>query len=269
MSDHRPRQHARRLQGVRRAGHRSPTRSTRRWPDVRVRPSCPWPVPRTVVVGHDMRPSSPGLAAAFAEGAADAGADVVDDRPGLDRPALLRLRSPRASRRDVHREPQPRAVQRDQAVPRGCRSRSVPTPGCTRSATPSRGPAPRRAVASRGTISAARRPRRLRRSPALARPGRPAAGSRSWSTPATAWPGLTAPVVFDRIGDDGRAGADVLRARRHLPAPRGQPDRAGEPRRPAGAGASRRAPTSAWPSTATPTAASSSTSAARPCRRRR
>jgi len=31
----------------------------------------------TVVVGHDMRPSSPGLAAAFAEGAARAGADVV------------------------------------------------------------------------------------------------------------------------------------------------------------------------------------------------
>jgi phosphomannomutase len=31
----------------------------------------------TVVVGHDMRPSSPGLAAAFAAGAADAGADVV------------------------------------------------------------------------------------------------------------------------------------------------------------------------------------------------
>jgi phosphomannomutase len=31
----------------------------------------------TVVVGHDMRPSSPGLAAAFAAGAAGAGADVV------------------------------------------------------------------------------------------------------------------------------------------------------------------------------------------------
>ena len=31
----------------------------------------------TVVVGHDMRPSSPGLAAAFAAGAADAGADVL------------------------------------------------------------------------------------------------------------------------------------------------------------------------------------------------
>jgi phosphomannomutase len=31
----------------------------------------------TVVVGHDMRPSSPGLAAAFADGATEAGADVV------------------------------------------------------------------------------------------------------------------------------------------------------------------------------------------------
>ncbi len=31
----------------------------------------------SVVVGHDMRPSSPGMAAAFAEGAAEAGADVV------------------------------------------------------------------------------------------------------------------------------------------------------------------------------------------------
>jgi phosphomannomutase len=31
----------------------------------------------TVVVGHDMRPSSPGMAGAFAHGAAEAGADVV------------------------------------------------------------------------------------------------------------------------------------------------------------------------------------------------
>jgi len=31
----------------------------------------------TVVVGHDMRPSSPGMAGAFADGAAEAGADVV------------------------------------------------------------------------------------------------------------------------------------------------------------------------------------------------
>src|SRR5688572_9123525 len=33
--------------------------------------------PGTVVVAHDMRPSSPGLADAFAEGASGAGADVV------------------------------------------------------------------------------------------------------------------------------------------------------------------------------------------------
>jgi phosphomannomutase len=32
---------------------------------------------RTVVVGHDMRPSSPGMAGAFADGASAAGADVV------------------------------------------------------------------------------------------------------------------------------------------------------------------------------------------------
>src|SRR3954466_6297424 len=33
--------------------------------------------PGTVVVGHDMRPSSPGLAEAFAQGATEAGADVT------------------------------------------------------------------------------------------------------------------------------------------------------------------------------------------------
>ena len=32
---------------------------------------------RTVVVGHDMRPSSPGMAGAFAPGASEAGADVI------------------------------------------------------------------------------------------------------------------------------------------------------------------------------------------------
>jgi len=34
--------------------------------------------PRAVVVGHDMRPSSPGLAAAFAEGVTSGGVDVVE-----------------------------------------------------------------------------------------------------------------------------------------------------------------------------------------------
>src|SRR6476659_2771435 len=31
----------------------------------------------TVVIGHDMRPSSPGMAGAFADGATEAGADVI------------------------------------------------------------------------------------------------------------------------------------------------------------------------------------------------
>src|ERR1700712_5512653 len=37
----------------------------------------PGPGAVAVVVGHDMRPSSPGMSRAFAEGAALAGADVV------------------------------------------------------------------------------------------------------------------------------------------------------------------------------------------------
>ena len=64
----------------------------------------------SIVVGHDMRPSSPGLVAAFAEGATAQGADVVDDRPRVHRPAVLRQRQPRPARRDVHREPQPGAA---------------------------------------------------------------------------------------------------------------------------------------------------------------
>ena len=59
-----------------------------------------------------------------------------------------------------------------------------------------------------------------------------------------------------------RPRAALLRARRHLPQPRGQPARPGQPRGPAEARSSSRAPTSAWPSTATPTAASPWTSAA-------
>ena len=55
------------------------------------------------------------------------------------------------------------------------------------------------------------------------------------------------------------AAAVVLRTRRHLPQPRGQPAGPGQPRRPAGATSSRPAPTSDWRSTATPTGVSSST----------
>ena len=71
--------------------------------------------------------------AAFADGRRRGRRRRGDDRAGLDRPALLRLRPPRASRRDVHREPQPGAVQRDQAVPGGrpadrCRHRPARDP---------------------------------------------------------------------------------------------------------------------------------------------
>ena len=205
-----------------------------------------------------MRPSSPGMARAFAEGAAAAGADVDADRAGLDRPALLRLRVARPARRDVHREPQPGAVQRHQDVPRRRRP-------------------------DRHGHRAGRDPRPASRPASRRRPRRPAtiverdvlddyAAHLLGLAPVT---GRRLKVVVD--AGNGMAGhtapgraraarprrrAAVLRARRHLPEPRGQPDRAGQPGRPAGQGAARPAPTSAWPSTATPTAASSSTSAA-------
>ena len=56
--------------------------------------------------------------------------------------------------------------------------------------------------------------------------------------------------------------AAVLRGRRHVPEPRGQPAHRGEPRRTSPPRSSPSRPTSASPGTATPTAASSSTAAA-------
>ena len=153
-----------------------------------------------------------------------------DDRSRLDRPALLRLRPPRPPRRDVHRQPQPRAVQRDQAVPRRRPAdrrrhraprdprRRLAAPSPTRSRVP--GEISQRDVLDdyaahllslapvAGSPAQGRRRRRQRDGRAH-RAGR---------------------LRPDRRR--GRPGADVLRARRHLPAPRGQPDRAGEPRRP-------------------------------------
>ena len=52
----------------------------------------------SVVIGYDMRESSPMLAAAFAAGV---------NSQGLDRSAVLRLRNARLRRCDVHRQPQP------------------------------------------------------------------------------------------------------------------------------------------------------------------
>ena len=208
-------------------------------------------------------PARPGWPRAFADGRRRGRRRRRDDRAGLDRPALLRLRPPRP-----------------------CPARCSPPATTRRSTTASRCAAPSAAPIGmetglaeiRDLVGRRRRPTAarpgaiterdvldgVRRPPARAGAGRRAAGSRSSSTPATGWPGTPRRPCFGRLARRGRAGADVLRARRHLPEPRGQPDRAGEPARPPGPGRRARAPTSGWPSTATPTAASSSTSAATP-----
>ena len=215
-----------------------------------------------------MRPSSPGLVAAFAEGATAQGVDVVDDRPRLDRPALLRQRQPRPARRDVHRQPQPRAVQRHQAVPRRRRARSARTPAWPRSATSPSSGARRPPTAARATVTQQDLLAGVRRATCAA--WSTCRGIRPLKVVVDAGNGMAGHTVPDRPRRPAaRRRPAVLRARRHLPQPRGQPARPGEPGRPAGRGSARTAPTSGWPSTATPTAASSSTSAASRCRRRR
>ena len=183
-----------------------------------------------------------------------------DDRAGLDRPALLRLRPPRASRARCSPPATTPRVQRHQDVP--CRRvrRSAWRPGWPRSATGS----------PRATAGTRPRPGSLEQQDVLAAYAAhlltlaPVTGRRL-KVVVDAGNGMAGPHRAGGVRParrPGRPGAAVLRARRHLPEPRGQPDRAGEPRRPPEGGALRAAPTSAWPSTATPTAASSSTSAA-------
>ena len=70
-----------------------------------------------ILVGHDARPSSEPLVAAFREGATIAGADVARPRARLHGSLLLRLRRSRRARGDDHRQPQPARVQRHQALP--------------------------------------------------------------------------------------------------------------------------------------------------------
>ena len=232
-------------QGVRRPGHRAgPAQRRRRAGDRRrLRPRCCARGGRgpTIVIAHDMRPSSPGLAAAFADGAAAEGADVVDGRARLDRHAVLRLRHAGPARRDVHRA----ATTRPSTTASRCagpgRCRSARTPGWPRSATWPRpswtAPPPlpadaRRARRASGTCS------RVRRVPA--RPGRPVRhpAAEVVVDAGNGMGGYTVPAV---LGDGARrAAADdraaLLRAGRHVPQPRGQPAGAGEPRRPADGG---------------------------------
>ncbi len=185
-----------------------------------------------------MRPSSPALAAAFADGAARRRRRRGDDRARLDRPALLRLRRPRPPRRDVHRQPQPRGSTTGSSCAGPGRSRSVRRPGSTRSGTPCRRPE-QASDRTSGLDLPARRARGVRRPPARTRTGRrSSAQGRRRRRQRHGRAHRTGGLRADRLHRPRRrrAGADVLRARRHLPAPRGQPDRAGEPRRPPGAG---------------------------------
>ena len=188
----------------------------------------------SVVVGHDMRPSSPGLARAFAEGAAEAGADVVDDRARLHRPALLRLRTPGPARA--------------RCSPRATTPRSTTASSCAV-------PSPRPIGMETGLAEIRDRVAGRRDADRLDGPGSSPSRTCSATTPTY----LLAPGARARAAPRGRrgrrqrdgradrpggAGPDrrrgrraVLRARRHLPEPRGQPDRAGQPRGPPGAGA--------------------------------
>ena len=196
-----------------------------------------------VVIGHDMRPSSPELSPAFAGGVAAHGARRHADRPVLHRRPLLRQRRARPARRDVHREPQPGPVQRHQAVPLGG---AAGRPGHR----PRRDPRPRPAAARPDAAPARRRRPAGQRSasatcsattPAFLRGLVDLSGSRPLKVVVDAGNGMgghTVPAVLGTGGRPARAAARrraaLLRARRHVPQPRGQPARAREPARPAG-----------------------------------
>ena len=153
------------------------------------------------------------------------GADVVADRAGLDRPALLRLRA--ASGCPARCSP-PATTRRSTTASRCAARGAVPVGMDT-------GLAEIRDLVAAGDAAAGRRPGTITEQRRARRTTPPTCSSLA---PVTGRPlkvvvdagngmaGHTAPAVFDRLGRAVDAGADVLRARRHLPQPRGQPDRA-------------------------------------------
>ena len=213
---------------------------------------------RQVAIGYDMRASSPSLAAAFAEGVTAQGLDVVADRAGVDRPAVLRVGPARLPRRDVHRQPQPGGLQRHQAVPRRREARRqghrADRPSARRSSTgvpayDGAGGHDRRTVTcSPTTATSCARWSNLGR----LRPLRVAVDA------GNGMGGHTTPAVLGAIDVDHAAAA--VSSNSTAPSRTTRPTRWTRPtssicRRTC----SRPAPTSDWPSTATPTAASSST----------
>ena len=240
-SDDRARLDARR-QGLRRARHRG-RRAHRRRPSRRSAPAFVDEVGAagaTVVVGHDMRDSSPGFAAAFARGATARGADVVviglcstDESyfasGSMHAPAAMftashnpaaynGIKFSRAGAQGIsldtgpRRDPRPRRrLPRATASPRSPRRRARSRRADVLADYAGLPPLARRP--SRHPPAEDRRRRRQRHGRAH-RPGRARRGSRP-------------------AGAAARDRAALLRARRHLPEPRGEPARAGEPRRPA------------------------------------
>ena len=248
-------------------GASSPTRSTRSSRAPRGARSCRCVGADTVVVGPRHAAELAGHGRRLRRRRRRGRRRRDPDRPGLDRPALLRLRPPRPPGRDVHRQPQPGPVQRHQDVPRGAQpDRHGDRPG----RDPRRGRRRRRRRPARqGTITehdvleayaahllspgAGHRPpaqgrrRRRQRHGRAHRPGgvRPARrGPRRASCRCTS--SSTAPSPTTRPTRSTRPTWSTSQARSWP-----------------------RAPTSAWPSTATPTAASWSTSAASRSARRR
>ena len=222
-----------------------------------------------IVVARDMRESGVELGQAFAEGALAPGS--TSSTPGSAPPTCCTTPPARSA---CPARCSPRATTRPATTASRCAwrgpARSARTPASLEIRRERRG-LPRRGPAGRPHArhaDDARPAGRLRGAPARARAGHPrrpaAQGGRR---------------LRQRHGRAHRAGrarrpaargrADVLRARRLVPQPRGQPDRPGEPGGPAGPRRRRGRRPRAWPSTATPTGASSSTSAASRSARRR
>ena len=225
-----------------------------------------------VVIGHDMRRARPSCQPAFADGVTSPGVDVtligLCSTDGLYY-ASGALDLPGAMFTASHNPAQYNGIKL-------CRSGARPVGQDTGLAEIRDLAAVRCSTAARGLARAGRRGPGPSTS-ATCSPTTPPSCAASSTSPASrplkvvvdagnGMGGHTVPAVLGTGAGPGPAAARdrpaLLRARRHVPQPRGQPARPREPRRPAGGRPSSTAPTSASPSTATPTAASSSTSAA-------
>ncbi len=181
--------------------------------------------PRAMVVGYDMRPSSPGLAAAFAEGVTSQGADVIDI--GLASTDQLYFASghlglPGAMFTASHNPAQYNGIKL-------CRAGAAPVGADTglveiRQSVEAGGPAPTAAagkVEQRDMLTAYAEHLNTLVDLSDIRPLTVVVDA------GNGMGGHTVPAVFGGLAAHG--GSAVLRAGRHVPQPRGQPDRAGEP----------------------------------------